>query len=98
MTVEVIYTCDRCKGRVTEPGHLWAVAVVVLDHRRFQPHSSASTHGNCEHSRQWCDACVRQVGILPTPKETAKEVAPTLRLEDLVREIVQDEIANAAQA
>lgn len=98
MTTEIILTCDRCNRRVLDPSKLWAVAVVVVDYRRFVPGSSAGAHSHSEHRKEWCDDCVREIGILPKPKVKNEEPEPPLSLEDLVREIAQEEIEAATGA
>jgi hypothetical protein len=104
----MIYTCDRCDQRVTaetvEKGKFYQVGVHIQ--------SSYSTNLRQEHRRscsytddspsyphqQWCEACVKQIGLLgfskPIPGEPEK-TPPTL--DDVFREMIDDVVADAVR-
>ena len=88
MSTSVTYKCDRCSKQQTntpslpykEQLQMWAVAV--------------SLNGSSRRTADWCRECVILMGILDVQKEGDVAVTPTPppTIEDIIREIVNEEI------
>jgi hypothetical protein len=92
MSITTIIKCDRC-GKQCDNGSMFTVNIIVYK-------GANSTYiGHCEFSQDhadWCEECCVAMHIHPTPKEQTPTPVPTL--EDMVRQIVQEEIDNASGA
>lgn len=94
------YKCDRCKLDSTNWKDLDLKEIRIGMKKVSGSYSSSSyaLHDFSNRKAEWCEACCREVGIIPplfygkTPQdETVQQPKPTL--EDLIREIVQEEIS-----
>ena len=93
MAVETAYVCDRCGKRQDTDDQMWVVAVQVSHHG--YRHDSSPWKSD---ARLWCRECVDQMHVLGVPSaEKAAKLPPAPTFEDLLREVVRDEIAGAAQ-
>jgi len=86
MSVTTIYKCDRCHGEQDTPVQFWNVGVVVTawagrEYRKEYPDKTMDV----------CRSCCENMGlVMRLPKHP--ELTPPPTLEDLIREIVQQEI------
>lgn len=104
MSTETIRICDGCKEHVRVGEELWTVGVVVvLNANPTHPFPSTfnrgirATNNNRMVKDHWmdlCESCMIAKGLKPMPlsEEPAKEPDT---LDDLLREIVQEEVADA---
>ena len=91
MATKVIQTCDRCK-KTGSPEIVELRGIYLrVSSKPYEEYSQASLVSN--HKAEWCDECVRKVGIWPPaglPPEQVMSPPPTL--EDLIRDIVRQEL------
>lgn len=88
MGITTTYKCDRCGHEQEEhsdkPRQMWTIEVGIR-----------SKHNHMLSSRQnqlWCRTCVEDVHMLQIPAQgKQREIPPKPSLEELVREIVQEE-------
>ncbi len=90
MSTRTIYKCDRCGVETEDPQQFWLVGFMVTTDRWI----STSNTNALQMKREWCRACVEEFEILPrvvTKPPQPPEQPKTI--EDLIREIVQEERA-----
>ena len=83
------YTCDKCTAVKTSPEGMYNVCVAV---RKV---TGATYNATMKPCALWCRVCVVAAG-LDAPKDKEKAPAEPTTLEDLVRDIAQEEIDAAA--
>ena len=92
MTIVTTYTCDKCGSKQTEPSNprqMWRVAINFSDAGK----PSYPMHRTLAHEKLWCRDCVVSAGLVP-PKVDEPTPEP-LTLEEMIREIIQEEIGNS---
>src|SRR5579863_876863 len=82
--VTMTYTCDKCKKEV-DGGDICRVEL------RVQFLQYRSDYKTPDKASEWCRECVERAGFLPVRIITQEEVKPAT-LEDIIREIVQQEV------
>lgn len=87
MSVQTTYTCDRCGAKQDTHQQFWNVAV------RVWSFDSLPTSYDMGPKNQWCRSCCEMFGILPHTKERTV-ITPEPTIEDLIREIVRQEVAD----
>lgn len=86
------YTCDKCKHSQSDkekPMQLWEIGIGIspMEKNRYAYSRELS------HKKLWCRDCVVKAGILPPNKdEKEKASEPPITLEDIIREIIQEEL------
>ena len=91
MSVKTEYVCDRCGNSQPTHEQFWVVGVVAHTYDR-QP--SACDFGN--RRMQVCRPCLEVLGVhRRKPEQEAAPIPPPLTVEELIREIVQQEIGEA---
>ena len=94
MPIITKYVCGKCKTESDNKGQYRRVAVIMfsgVDELPSQYGSSVRPYvsGNNQRNDIWCTDCTKQAGL-----SDAKEPETSITLEDLIREICQDEIGN----
>lgn len=94
MGITTEYKCDKCGHTQENPKEMWEVAIT---RRALDAPSMNAGLTRQPLSQMWCRACMELVHILPPTGDRIKlkELPPEPTLEELVREIVREEIANA---
>lgn len=91
MPVITKYVCDKCGATQDTDNQMWSVGVTVRANL-----SPTWTYPDRRANQLWCRSCTEKLGLLPTSDpvlaNSIKENPPTL--EDMIREIVNDEMAN----
>ena len=83
------YTCDRCNHEQTTFGKMWTVEIAVNEMGTW----SKPSNSKGALSKLWCRRCVETFGLLqPAKDDTEHVITPPPTLEDLIREIVQNEM------
>lgn len=92
MTVTITYRCDKCSAEQHTPEQFWIIQVYV------QPLQGSHHSANKNAEQQWCRKCVESVHLLPQRqhKDPPVELPEPPTFEELLREIVREEIAEAA--
>jgi hypothetical protein len=69
---------------------MWNVNIHVV------PHGSGYASSGAMHKALLCRKCCMEIGVLPARSEEEKKLVPPTppTIEDMIREIVIDEIAN----
>ena len=89
------YTCDKChhsQEKQATPRQLWEIGIGITV---FGSRISSYSRSLC-NEQLWCRECIVSVGLLP-PTESERKDAPSQppTLEDLLREMIQEEISSA---
>lgn len=100
MGIKYIIVCDRCKNEEQRtPGTLETFRTIKLSSQASNV-ARLPYGGDILLEATYCEACVDALGLTPALRKKAEEQAakdaqaaalPTL--EDIIRELVQDEIA-----
>ena len=91
--IVTIYTCDKCSRVQEEPEGMWEVGIVI----RGMLGSKLSNFGPAPAEKAlWCYDCVVRIGLLPQKKDDPPKQDPAPTFEDMIREIIAEEIGNAA--
>lgn len=90
MSFKVIQTCDRC-NRSGSPEEIQLRGIFVRVGTNLHDYGGAQQCNN--FCAQWCDNCVREVGIWPPSPTSPPPIHPPPTLEDMIREIVREESA-----
>lgn len=89
MAVKTTYTCDLCGHTQDDSNQMWWVGVSIDQNRH-------TSQRYAKMDQLWCRACALKRHLLPFSDEKQKAKAPPPpTLEDLVREIVREEVADA---
>jgi len=92
--ITTTHECDRCHRR-GEPAIIELRTVFVRICANPVALNNYSTSPYRDLNAHWCDVCCRQVGIYPpVASSPAVPISPPPTLEDIVREIIADELAN----
>lgn len=92
MTIVTTYTCDKCGHHQTKNDQMWGIGV-VLQHGMEVSNSRYSTSLIPQAKGLWCRKCIESIGLLcEAPKPDDKDAPPPPTLEDMIREIVQNEL------
>ena len=86
------YTCDKCDHEQAEPDNprqMWRVAISFSD--AIKP--NYPVYRSQEREKLWCRDCVVNAGLVPPTKDEPTPLP--LTLEEIVREIVQEEIGES---
>lgn len=92
-----IYTCDKCGHEQTEqdkPHQLWEVYVGARSMGSTYPVVAARP----DLKKLWCRDCAIKQGVVkksPHSQSEAKPIEPQPTIEDLIRDIVEDEVQRA---
>jgi hypothetical protein len=86
-----IYACEH-KGctftSTNDSGPMWNVSVFVTHY--------GDTYNHARKTEMWCRECVERTGLLPaaviTPREAKEVKANPPTLEDIIRQMIQEEI------
>jgi len=84
MGVETTYTCDRCGHSQKTSDQMWEVGFAYR-----------SRHGGSytiQAPSWWCRGCLEHFDVLPATTPLDPPPTPPT-LEDLIRELVQDELS-----
>ena len=79
--IKTEYICDKCGVTVSQKRNLFKVAIYVDDHAT-------------NWRRDWCRTCMAEIGEVQDMEGKFTAQDPPVTLEDLIREIVQEEISN----
>lgn len=98
-----IFVCDHCGTSAEKPEEVKKLDLGRIILGFDVTHSSFSgARIRVPHTmwdRQWCLECRTKLGCLePEIRKAERESAPVTPLEDLVREIIREEIANLTGA
>ena len=89
MGITTIYKCDKCGHEQDTGAQMWRVEIFVSHYN-----DSQQTNAHKNLSKLWCRACVEDVGLLPyATRPKPAEVVEVPTLEEMIRNVVQDEIA-----
>ena len=83
MTIITTYTCDKCGHKQINNDQMWEIGI-SLRHSGNPP--------TLKPKQLWCRTCVEKIGLLVPSPPLASAPAPALTLEDIVRDIIQQEI------
>lgn len=96
--ITTTYTCDRCEheqhtdGR-QRPGpraervrQLYRISIGVNEVAEAQPFENPEA--------LWCRNCVVETGLRPWMSDVTEPPKEPIKLEDLIRELVRDEVEN----
>ncbi|MEE9597935.1 MAG: hypothetical protein V3V96_14270 [Acidiferrobacterales bacterium] len=84
----VTYKCDRCKKEINHPKEqVWNVAVGL----ECEPKSPSLFYSSCPRA-QWCRRCTEEFRLVVAPSVPVPPLPPPPTIEDLIREIVQQEV------
>jgi hypothetical protein len=92
MVTIVSRKCDRCKKEVAAEDNLWEVAITCEPLGIYQ-HRSQFHHKAKNQQSEWCDPCVKEMGVTRPLYRSPEEVKP-LTIEDIIREIIREEQQN----
>ena len=90
MTIVTTYTCDKCghsQEDAKSPRQMWSLEVAV---KRMENKTYSAPFVN-KGGITWCRECVIATGVVEPAKDEETPTSP-LTLEDLIREIIQEEI------
>jgi hypothetical protein len=87
--ITTIYKCDCCGKEQDTQEQMWVLAVTVSESRTDY---RGNHYTPVRKEQLWCRACIEKVKLLPTVKVQPEEVKE-LTIKELVRQIVQEEIA-----
>lgn len=88
MSTQITQTCDRCK-RSGSTNEICLRGIFVRVGTNLHDYGGAQS---CHtYASEWCDNCVREVGIWPPSKDSPTPLDPPPTLEDLVRQICREE-------
>lgn len=84
------YTCDRCGHSQTTKDNMWEIKLNFNN-------LGASVYGVHGYNKLWCKACCQLFPqlLMETPKNPEPSTPPPPTLEDLLRDLIKEEIANA---
>lgn len=82
MTVETIYTCDKCAKSQLTPKQFWTLEIGKNPHDTYQQYATPVM------SMQVCRSCLEALGIYANPNPPPG-TQPVLAIEDLIREIIE---------
>lgn len=98
MAIVVTHTCDRCGHAQNADMHskepdrrrmrLICIAISGNEHQDF---GYNATH----HKALWCDECMVKTGIIRLSKQPEVPQPPQPSFEDMLREFIREEVANA---
>lgn len=97
MAIETKYICDKCGHTQPERDQMWEVAITVRHLNFHNTAVAAIGKTGDKHKRLWCRKCVQKAHLLCA--DAGEKVKVSLKpptLEDIVREIVQEEIEAGA--
>jgi len=89
--ITVMQKCDLCgfeQNKIAKDARqMWEIEITVRHHECRSPSTIKSV--------DWCRNCVEKYGLLPNRTEGVKVKTPEPSFEDMVREIVREEVAQA---
>jgi hypothetical protein len=98
MSTRTIYTCDRCKQEVPKGDNLKGFAIGEINHSHYSGSSSYVLPREKYHKIDLCTNCAVELGLSnPANAGTVKPIDPPPGIEDLIRLIIQEEIAANGQ-
>lgn len=98
MARETHYTCDRCGKTDNDLGRIGlktvAVGIKEIAFAYYDTNSNDLFDAN-RREAEWCAECLVKVGIYPKSAiPNTVQIDPPPTLENLIREIIQEEIQN----
>jgi len=93
MTIETIYTCDKCGKKASESGAVLTVVLTI----ESEPTNYAIDRKH--YKKDYCYSCLKEMtGWRIGKKEREKLDPPPLTMEDLIREICQETVTDMTGA
>lgn len=89
MSVETVYTCDRCKKRVNEPRDFYTIGLYwdsYIQHYRF------NTTNHVSKMQHWCRDCIELFGLTRSIPQRVAPIQPQPTLEDFIKELINNAI------
>ena len=92
MSTKVIQTCDRCE-RSGSPEEIQLRGVFLRVGTNLHDYGGAQVSHT--HHSEWCDNCVRELGLWPPAKGSPPPIEPPPTLEQIIRAMVLDFVRDA---
>lgn len=89
------YICDRCKKQSDSLGNspkefqLWDIEL------NYRSYGSGAFGIFTPLKAQWCRKCMVEMGLLERPKKEGAKQENFLSLENIIRDLIQEEISNS---
>ncbi len=89
--ITTIYRCDRCGYKQPKPEQMWNVGTVCFHHG-----DTPNLYSLLACTKLWCRACVNTYQLIVDPP-TKPDAPPPLSLEDKIREIIRETVAEESR-